>query len=472
MGYRVKASIYLYPKLGESFKLYDKQIVLYAISLPQDMKTKNKKNKVSVITLGCSKNLVDSENLITQLNANDYEVEHDTKSDDAKVLIINTCGFIDRAKQESIDTILEGSDLKKEGKIDQLYVTGCLSERYKKDLEEEIPEVDAYFGTLELPALLNKLNADYKHDLIGERWTTTPQHYAYLKISEGCNRTCSFCAIPLMRGKHISRTIESLVKETTHLAHNGVKEVILIAQELTYYGLDIYKERALPRLMRALHEVEGIEWIRLHYAYPSKFPLEIIETIADLPKYCNYLDMPLQHAADPVLKRMRRQITLAEQRSLLKDIRSILPDIALRTTMLVGFPGETEDDMRTLTDYIQEIEFDRLGVFTYSHEEGTIAHQFEDDVPDEVKANRANALMEVQQDISFQKNLNKIGQTYRVLFDRKDGDHFVGRTEYDSPEVDNEVLVNAATDYVRIGDFAKVEIQNAEPFDLFGKVVL
>jgi len=435
------------------------------------MKTKNKKNKVSVITLGCSKNLVDSENLITQLNANDYEVEHDKHSDESNILIINTCGFIDRAKQESIDTILDGSKLKQAGQIEKLYVTGCLSERYKQDLEVEIPEVDAFFGTMELPALLNKLNADYKHDLIGERWTATPQHYAYLKISEGCNRTCTFCAIPLMRGKHISRTIESLVKEAHNLARNGVKELILIAQELTYYGLDIYKERALPQLLVALHEVAGIEWIRLHYAYPSKFPMEIIEQMALLPKVCNYLDIPLQHAADPVLKAMKRHISQADQRALLKDIRSILPGIALRTTMLVGFPGETEDDFNMLHEYIQDIQFDRLGVFTYSHEEDTAAYQLDDDVTPELKAERANKLMETQQEISFRKNLDKIGQIHKVLFDRKEGEYFIGRTQFDSPEVDNEVLVNAASDYVRVGDFANIEITNAEAFDLFGKVV-
>jgi len=435
------------------------------------MKTKNKKNKVSVITLGCSKNLVDSENLITQLNANDYEVEHDKHSDESNILIINTCGFIDRAKQESIDTILDGSKLKQAGQIEKLYVTGCLSERYKQDLEVEIPEVDAFFGTMELPALLNKLNADYKHDLIGERWTATPQHYAYLKISEGCNRTCTFCAIPLMRGKHISRTIESLVKEAHNLARNGVKELILIAQELTYYGLDIYKERALPQLLVALHEVAGIEWIRLHYAYPSKFPMEIIEQMALLPKVCNYLDIPLQHAADPVLKAMKRHISQADQRALLKDIRSILPGIALRTTMLVGFPGETEDDFNMLHEYIQDIQFDRLGVFTYSHEEDTAAYLLDDDVTPELKAERANKLMETQQEISFRKNLDKIGQNHKVLFDRKEGDYFIGRTQFDSPEVDNEVLVDAASDYVRVGDFANIEITNAEAFDLFGKVV-
>ena len=445
-------------------------IILDWFIFAQLMKTKRKNNKVSVITLGCSKNLVDSENLITQLQANDFEVEHDQKSDDAQILIVNTCGFIDRAKQESIDTILEGTALKNEGKIDKLYVTGCLSERYKSDLEKEIPEVDAYFGTLELPALLNKLNADYKHDLIGERWTSTPKHYAYLKISEGCNRTCSFCAIPLMRGKHISKSIDQLVKEASNLAKDGVKELILIAQELTYYGLDIYKKRALPELLDALCEVDGIEWIRLHYAYPSKFPLEIIETMAQQDKICNYLDIPLQHAADPVLKAMRRQITQEEQRILLKDIQSILPEIALRTTMLVGFPGETEDDFKVLCDYIQDIQFDRLGVFTYSHEEGTIAYDMQDDVPDEVKAQRANQLMEIQQDISFNKNLGRIGRDMKVLFDRKEGEYFIGRSQYDSPEVDNEILVNAAQNYVRVGDFANVHITNAEAFDLYGEI--
>ena len=436
------------------------------------MKTKRKNNKVSVITLGCSKNLVDSENLITQLQANDYEVEHDTKSEESNILIVNTCGFIDRAKQESIDTILEGVDLKKEGKIEKLYVTGCLSERYKADLEEEIPDVDAYFGTMELPGLLHKLNADYKHDLIGERWTSTPQHFAYLKISEGCNRTCSFCAIPLMRGKHISQPIERLVKQAENLARNGVKELILIAQELTYYGLDLYKERALPKLLRELCKVEGIEWIRLHYAYPSKFPLEIIEVMAEQDKVCNYLDIPLQHAADPVLKNMRRHITQADQRELISQIKGIVPGIAMRTTMLVGFPGETEEDFQVLCDYVKDMEFDRLGVFTYSHEENTSAYELEDDVPDDVKAQRSNRLMEIQEEISFAKNLAKIGQVFKVLIDRKEGEYFVGRTEYDSPEVDNEVLIEAAKHFVRVGDFVDVKVINAEAYDLYGEPIL
>lgn len=435
------------------------------------MKTQPKNNKVSVITLGCSKNLVDSENLITQLKANEYEVEHDNHSEDSNILIINTCGFIDKAKEESVNTIIESIELKKRGHIEKLYVTGCLSERYKTDLEMEMPEVDAYFGTMELPGLLNKLNADYKHELIGERWTATPLHYAYLKISEGCNRTCSFCAIPLMRGKHISKTIEQLVKEAENLAKNGVKEIMLIAQELTYYGLDIYKERALTKLLKALCKVEGIEWIRLHYAYPSKFPLDIIEVMAEEPKICNYLDMPLQHAADPVLKSMKRQITKDQQIELINKIKSINPEIAIRTTMLVGFPGETEQDFQDLCDYVEEMKFERLGVFTYSHEEDTSAFLLEDDVPEEVKIERSNRLMEIQQEISFQKNLDKIGKRFKVLVDRKEGSYFIGRTEFDSPEVDNEVMIDAAQHFVRIGDFVDVEITNAEAYDLFGKPI-
>ncbi len=441
------------------------------IYLCSPMKTKAKKNKVSVVTLGCSKNLVDSENLITQLKAGEYDVEHDQHSDDANILIVNTCGFIDKAKQESVDTILEGIELKKQGQIEKLYVTGCLSERYKEDLEKEMPEVDAYFGTMELPALLNRFDIDYKHELIGERWTATPQHYAYVKISEGCNRTCSFCAIPLMRGKHVSKTIEALVKEAENLARNGVKEIMLIAQELTYYGLDIYKKRALNDLLEALCKVEGIEWIRLHYAYPSKFPLEIIELMAREPKICNYLDMPLQHASDPVLKSMRRQITRAEQIELIGKIRSILPEITIRTTMLVGFPGETEQDFQELCDYVEQMQFDRLGVFTYSHEEDTSAHDMEDDIPEEIKQDRANRLMEIQQEISFEKNLNRIGQKLKVLIDRKEGEYFVGRTEYDSPEVDNEVLIDAQKYFVRVGDFVDVVITNAEAYDLYGKLM-
>lgn len=435
------------------------------------MKTKTtRQDKVNVITLGCSKNLVDSENLITQLKGNDFEVTHESENDDANVVIVNTCGFIDLAKEESVNTILQYADVKKKGGIEKLYVTGCLSERYKSNLEEEIPEVDAYFGTLELPGLLQKLNADYKHELIGERWTTTPMHFAYLKISEGCNRTCSFCAIPLMRGKHISRTIESLVKEAKSLARRGVKELILIAQELTYYGLDIYKKRELPKLLEALSEVEGIEWIRLHYAYPSKFPMEIFEVMARLPKVNNYLDIPLQHASDTVLARMRRQITRKETTELIRIAREKVPNITIRTTFLVGYPGETEAEFEELVDFVEEMEFDRVGVFQYSHEENTIAYEVEDDVSPEEKAERSNRLMAVQQNISLAKNEAKIGQTFKVLFDRKEGDYFVGRTAADSPEVDNEVLVNAADNYLRIGDFANITITDANDYDLFGTI--
>ncbi len=437
-----------------------------------DLKTKTlKKDKVNVITLGCSKNLVDSENIITQLRGNDYEVTHESENDDANVIIVNTCGFIDLAKEESVNTILQYAEVKKKGGIDKLYVTGCLSERYKNDLEKEIPEVDAYFGTLELPGLLAKLNADYKHELIGERIITTPQHYAYLKISEGCNRTCSFCAIPLMRGKHVSQPIEVLVKQAKNLAKHGVKELMLIAQELTYYGLDIYKKRELPKLLRALSAVEGIEWIRLHYAYPSKFPEEIFDVMAELPKVCNYLDIPLQHASDTVLERMRRQITRKETTDLINLARKKVPGIAIRTTLLVGHPGETEAEFQEMADFVKEMEFERVGVFQYSHEENTIAHDYEDDVPAELKADRANRIMEIQQSISFEKNDEKVGQTLRVLFDRKEGEFFVGRTESDSPEVDNEVLVPAAENFARIGDFAMVEITEASDYDLYGKIV-
>lgn len=437
------------------------------------MKTKSfRTDKINVITLGCSKNLVDSENLITQLRGNDYEVTHEKDDSDANVVIVNTCGFIDVAKKESIDTIVEYANLKREGGIDKLYVTGCLSQRYKDDLEEEIPEVDAFFGTLEMPALLARLEADYKHELLGTRQITTLPHYAYLKISEGCNRTCAFCAIPLMRGKHISRPVEELVMEAQNLAKRGVKELLLIAQELTYYGLDLYKSRELPRLLHALADIEGIEWIRLHYAYPSKFPLEILDVIAARKEICNYLDIPLQHASDPVLEAMRRQITRAETEALLDQIREKVPGIALRTTFLVGHPGETEQDFESLLDFVRAQEFDRVGVFQYSHEESTRAYEMADDIPEEVKAERARRLMEVQQEISLRKNEAKIGQVYRTLFDRKEGKYFIGRTEADSPEVDNEVLVLAKNNYVRLGDFAYVRITGAEEFDLYGDVVI
>ncbi len=437
------------------------------------MKTKTlKQDKVNVITLGCSKNLVDSENLITQLRGNDYEVVHDTEEDDANIVIVNTCGFIDLAKEESVNTILHYADVKAKGEIDKLYVTGCLSQRYKDDLEQEIPEVDAYFGTLELPGLLAKLNADYKHELIGERITTTPQHYAYLKISEGCNRTCSFCAIPLMRGKHISRPIEELVKEAQNLARMGVKELMLIAQELTYYGLDLYKKRELPKLLHALADVEGIEWIRLHYAYPSKFPTEIFDVMAERKEICNYLDIPLQHASDSVLARMRRQITQAETRELIRIAREKVPNITIRTTLLVGYPGETEAEFQDLCDFVEDMRFERVGVFQYSHEENTIAYDVEDDIVAETKQARANRIMEIQQTISGELNAAKVGTIQKVLFDRKEGGFFVGRTEGDSPEVDNEVMLDAKENYVRIGDFAIVEITDATEYDLYGKLII
>lgn len=436
------------------------------------MKTKQRKDRVNVITLGCSKNLVDSENIITQLNGNDIAAEHESSEADANVIVVNTCGFIETAKEESVNTILNYAQLKSEGEIDKLYVTGCLSQRYKDDLEKEIPEVDAYFGTMELPGLLAKFNADYKHELIGERVTSTPQHFAYLKISEGCNRTCSFCAIPLMRGKHVSRSIEDLVTEAKNLASIGVKELMLIAQELTYYGLDIYKERKLAELLDALCEVEGIEWIRLHYAYPSKFPNEVFEVMARQNKICNYLDIPLQHASDAVLERMRRQITQEETRALIDYARAVVPDIAIRTTLLVGFPGESEAEFQELCDFIADMKFERVGAFQYSHEEGTIAHDMVDDVSAELKQERANRIMEIQQEISFDKNLQKIGKQLKVLFDRKEGEYFIGRTESDSPEVDNEVLVSAKDNFVRVGDFAMVEITSAEEYDLYGKVLV
>ncbi len=436
------------------------------------MKTKShNKDKYNVITLGCSKNVVDSEVLVAQLKHNDFEVEHQSEKKDANIIIINTCGFIDRAKEESINTILSYAEQKNKGRIDKLYVTGCLSQRYKDDLETEIPQVDAFFGTLELPQLLDKLNADYKHELVGERTLSTPQHFAYLKISEGCNRTCTFCAIPIMRGKHISKSIEEIISEANHLAKQGVKEIMLIAQELTYYGLDIYKERSLSKLLYALNDVNGIEWIRLHYAYPSKFPLDIIDAIRDCNKVCNYLDLPLQHANNRILKRMQRQITQEETRQLIHEIRAKLPDIAIRTTMLVGFPGETESDFNDLCNFVQEMQFERLGVFQYSHEDDTAAFELEDDVDADTKEERASRLMQIQQEISFQKNELKIGKEFKVLIDRKEGQYFVGRTEYDSPEVDNEVLIDAKKYFCRMGDFCKVKITDATDFDLYGEVV-
>lgn len=434
------------------------------------MKTKKLKEKVEVITLGCSKNVVDSENIVTQLKGNKIRAFHESEDDNPDVVIVNTCGFIDLAKEESVNTILANVERKKAGEIEKLYVTGCLSQRYKDDLEKEIPEVDAYFGTMELPALLARFNADYQHELIGDRKISTLSHYAYMKISEGCNRTCSFCAIPLMRGKHISRPIEELVKEAQKLAKHGVKELMLIAQELTYYGLDLYKSRQLPKLLQALSDVEGIEWIRLHYAYPTKFPIDIFDVMAELPKVCNYLDIPLQHANDAVLERMKRQITQSEMRQLLKVAKEKVPNIAIRTTFMVGFPGETQAEFDDLCDFIREMRFDRVGVFQYSHEEDTTAYRLIDDVPAEIKVDRANLLMDIQREISYDHNASKIGKTYRVLIDRKEGEYFIGRTEYDSPEVDNEVLIEAEKNFVRVGDFAQIRITDAEEYDLYGEV--
>ncbi len=437
------------------------------------MKAKTlKKNKVNIITLGCAKNLVDSEELFTQLKANQFDVSHEATKSNADIVIINTCGFIENAKQESIDTILQYADAKEAGLIDKLYVTGCLSHRYKDDLEQEIPQVDAFFGTNELPRLLKTLKADYKHELLGERLLTTPAHYAYLKISEGCDRPCSFCAIPLMRGKHLSRPIEQLVEQARNFAQKGTKELILIAQDLTYYGLDIHKKRTLAELLENLAQVEGIDWIRLQYAYPAGFPLEILEVIKQYPNICKYLDMPLQHGSTEMLKIMRRGITRQKTEELLDTIRQKVPDIALRTTLIVGHPHETEAHFEEMYDFVEKIRFDRLGVFTYSHEENTHAFTMPDSVPEEVKQERASEIMALQQDISWELNQNKIGKTFKVLFDRKEGGYFVGRTEYDSPEVDNEVLVKANKNtYLRIGDFAQVKITQAQEFDLFGEIV-
>lgn len=436
------------------------------------MKTKTlKKNKVNVVTLGCSKNLFDSEVMMAQLKANKFEVEHESMSDDAEIVIINTCGFIDNAKQESIDTILRYAEAKQDGMVDKLYVTGCLSERYKDELEAEIPEVDSFFGTRDLPRLLKTLKADYKHELIGERLLTTPSHFAYFKIAEGCDRPCSFCAIPLMRGKHVSTPIEELVKQAEGLAAKGVKELMLIAQDLTYYGLDIYKKRVLADLLRALSDVEGIEWIRLHYAYPSGFPMDVLEVMKERDNICNYLDIPLQHGSTKVLKDMRRGTTREKTEELISKIREMVPGIAIRTTLIAGYPGETEEDFQEMYDWVQRSKFDRLGIFTYSHEENTHAYNFEDDVPEEVKKERADAIMELQSGISYELNQQKVGKTYKVLFDRVEGDYFIGRTEFDSPEVDNEVLVRKDSAYIRIGDFANVKITKADHYDLYGEVV-
>ena len=436
------------------------------------MRTKQlKNNKINVITLGCSKNIYDSEVLMGQLKANKMEVEHESTSVDSNIVVINTCGFIDNAKEESINTILEQAQRKEKGLIDKLYVTGCLSERYKPDLEKEITNVDQYFGTTDLPKLLKALGADYKHELIGERLTTTPKHYAFLKIAEGCDRPCSFCAIPLMRGKHKSKTIEDLVAEAAKLAANGVKELILIAQDLTYYGLDLYKKRRLADLLVALSKVNGIEWIRMHYAFPTGFPSDVLKVVRENEKVCNYIDIPLQHISDSILKSMRRGTTHQKTTNLLKEFRQQVPGIAIRTSLIVGYPGETEENFEELKQWVIDTKFDRLGVFTYSHEENTHAHLLDDDVPEEVKHQRAEEIMEVQSDISHALNQQKIGQVFKVLFDRKEGDYFIGRTEFDSPDVDNEVLVKAKDVYVRIGDFSKVRVTHADHYDLYGELV-
>ena len=435
------------------------------------MKTKTlKKDKVNIITLGCSKNMVDSEVLSGQLLANDISVVHENKKLNHNIVVVNTCGFIEKAKEESINTILEQVELKRKGKLDKVYVTGCLSERYKQNLEAEIPEVDAYFGTMELPLILKQFEADYKVELIGERLLATPQHYAYLKISEGCNRTCSFCAIPLMRGQHVSRPMEELVKEAESLVRKGVKEIMLIAQELTYYGLDIYKKRMLPDLLNKLADVKGLVWIRLHYAYPSKFPLEILDVMKERDNICNYLDMPLQHAANNMLKAMKRNITREEMEELTASIREKVPGICLRTTLIAGFPGETLDDVQELKEFLQRQRFDRVGIFTYSHEEGTSGFALTDDVPAEEKEKRAQEIMELQQEISFELNQEKIGKTFKTIIDKKEAGRYLGRTEFDSVEVDNEVVIHSSKK-LPIGEFVHVKITKAFDYDLEGEII-
>ncbi len=437
------------------------------------MKTKNKKqDKVNIITLGCSKNIVDSEVIYSQLKANEMLVEHESEKDDANIIVINTCGFIDNAKQESIDTILRYAEAKQNGEIDKLFVTGCLSQRYMPDLQKEIPDVDQYFGTLHLPQLLKALGADYKHELIGERLITTPSHYAYLKISEGCDRPCSFCAIPIMRGKHVSKSFEQIETEVKNLVKNGTKEFLLIAQDSTYYGLDLYGERKLADLLKRISDVPGVEWVRLHYAYPSQFPLEALDVMRERSNICNYLDIPLQHASNEMLKIMRRGITAERSQELVDIIRSKVPGIALRTTLIAGHPGETEKDFNDMMRFVEHNKFDRLGIFTYSHEEGTHAGTLVDSVSQDMKEERAALVMDLQQGISNVLNQAKVGKTFKVLFDRKENGLFVGRTEFDSPEVDNEVLVDAKTNYARVGDFANVIITQAEDFDLYGNILV
>lgn len=437
------------------------------------MKTKTlKKNKVNVVTMGCSKNLFDSEVMMGQLKANQFEVEHESVSEDSEIVIINTCGFIDNAKEESVNQILHFVDAKREGLVSKVFVTGCLSQRYKDDLEKEIPDVDGYFGTRDLPRLLKTLKADYKHELVGERIITTPSHYAYLKIAEGCDRPCSFCAIPLMRGKHVSTPMEELIKSAEHMVSNGTKEIILIAQDLTYYGLDIYKKRALADLLTELSKIDGLDWIRLHYAYPSGFPEDVLDVMRENPKVCNYIDIPLQHASTKMLKSMRRGITKEKTTALVKLFREKVPNMAIRTTLIAGYPGETEEDFQEMYDWVGEMKFDRLGIFAYSHEENTHAYNLEDDVPADVKKQRCEDIMDIQAGISYDLNQKRIGETYKVLFDRIEGDYFIGRTEFDSPEVDNEVLVKKDENtYVRIGDFANVKVTKADHFDIFGELV-
>ncbi len=433
------------------------------------MRTKTlKKNKINVVTLGCSKNVYDSEVLMGQLKANNKEVVHE---EEGNIVVINTCGFIANAKEESVNTILEYVQKKEDGIVDKVFVTGCLSERYKPDLQKEIPNVDEYFGTSELPGLLKALGADYKHELIGERLTTTPKNYAYLKIAEGCDRPCSFCAIPIMRGKHKSKSIEDLVTESEKLAAKGVKELILIAQDLTYYGLDLYKKRNLAELLEALVKIEGIEWIRLHYAFPTGFPMDVLDVMNREPKVCNYLDIPLQHISDRILKSMRRGTTEAKTTKLLQEFRAAVPEMTIRTTLIVGYPGETEEDFETLKNWVVAMRFERLGCFTYSHEENTHAFSLEDDVPEETKQERANIIMEIQSQISWELNQKKVGETFRCIIDRKEGNYFIGRTEFDSPDVDNEVLIDAAKHYVKQGEFVNVKITEAADFDLYGEPV-
>ena len=437
------------------------------------MKTKTlKKNKVNVVTMGCSKNLYDSEVMMAQLKANKFEVEHESKIGDSSIVIINTCGFIENAKEESINTILDFVDAKKDGLVEKVYVSGCLSERYKDQLEEEIPDVDAYFGTKDLPNILRTLNADYKHELVGERLLTTPNHYAYLKIAEGCDRPCSFCAIPLMRGKHRSTPIEDLVTNAKSLAKKGVKEIMLIAQDLTYYGLDLYKKRALAELLKELCKVDGIEWIRLHYAFPAGFPMDVIEVMKQEKKICNYLDIPLQHGSTKVLKAMRRGTTREKTTQLIHDIRSIISNIAIRTTLIAGYPGESQEDFQEMYDWVEEMKFERLGIFTYSHEENTHAYKFDDDVPPKIKKERADSIMELQSGISYKLNQKKVGKKYRVLIDRAEDNFFIGRSEFDSPEVDNEVLIEKNSNtYCRIGDYVDVKILKADHFDLYAELI-